>query len=95
MASYEKIFNQLTNQISLLTQSINDIKPIKEQLKPIYTNESLMELLGIGKDLIRKYRDDGDIGYTNVGDKYWYTSDDVMDFLKKNHRKPFAYKRYQ
>ena len=95
MPSYEKILNQLANQISLLAQNINEIKPIKEPLKPIYTNESLMELLGVGKDLIRKYRDDGDIGYTNIGDKYWYTSDDVMDFLKKHHRKPFAYKKYQ
>ena len=91
MQKDEKLINQLITQISALTQNVSELRDLQaEQLKPLYTNDALKELLGVGSDLIKKYRDNGDLGFTKKGDKYWYTSEDVIAFLKKNHYKPFG-----
>lgn len=96
MAINEKLLNTLISQVSALTESVTDIKMIQsEPLKPIYTNDGLKELLGVGYDTLKKYRDTGAIGFSNVGDKYWYTANDVLEFLKKGHRKPIPFKPYQ
>lgn len=67
MAKNDKLFNQLLQLVTNFVERVSDIKSIQaEPLKPVYTNESLMKLLGVGKDLIKKYRDEGEIGYTKL-----------------------------
>ena len=39
---------------------------------------------------LRDYRFKGKLSYTRVGDKYWYTQDDIDEFMAKHHRKAFA-----
>ena len=56
----------------------------------IYSNKQVQELLHINDKLIRKYREQGLIGYTKVGDKYWYTRKDVESFLRNSHHQAFA-----
>lgn len=51
----------------------------------VFDNKKLKELLGINDKLIKKYRDNGLLGYSRVGDKYWYTKEDVEKFLLKTH----------
>lgn len=51
----------------------------------IYTNASLMKLLGIGASTIKRYRDMGELSYSKYGDKFWYSQKDVEDFLKRNY----------
>lgn len=95
MAINEKLLHKLISQISALAQNVADIKTVQaEPLRPVYNNEEIMTLLGIGKDLLQHYRNSGLIGYSKCGDKYWYTSDDVIDFLKKHHQKLTNYRRY-
>lgn len=53
--------------------------------KKIYSNEDVRELLSVNDKLIRKYRDDGLLSYSRVGNKYFYSSDDIRDFLDKTH----------
>ena len=48
-------------------------------------------MLQIKTSTLRKYRDEGYLGYSKVGDKYFYTVDDVNRFLKKSHNEPFAW----
>lgn len=67
MALNDKLFNQLIQQVNNLVESVSVIKSIQiEPLKPLYTNEGLMKLLGVKKDLLKKYRDEGEIGYTKL-----------------------------
>lgn len=51
----------------------------------IYTNKTLQELLGVGEQLLKRYRDYGLLSYSRVGDKYWYSQKDVEQFLEKNY----------
>lgn len=57
----------------------------------VYTNDTLKELLGIQDKLIKKYRDDGLLGFSKVGDKFWYTQDDVDKFLMNSHNSAYRY----
>lgn len=55
--------------------------------KPVYTNSEMMELLDIDPKTLKKYRDDGLLGFTHPGDKYFYSYQDLLDFLmNKNIR---------
>ena len=57
----------------------------------VYSNEALAELLGIGERTLRKYREEGRISYSRVGDKIFYSDDDVRSFLLENHVDAFHY----
>ncbi len=49
-----------------------------------------MALLGIKDKLLKRLRDNGYLGYSRHGDKYWYTQEDVGTFLRHCHYKAFA-----
>lgn len=83
---------------SLLAQLVLKIEELNTRVssinhtsisKTLYTNSEVKELLGIGDKLLKKYRDDGKLGFTQVGDKFWYTLDDLEKFLyHENHYFP-------
>ena len=56
----------------------------------VYNNKEIHSVLGVNEKLLRRYRYDGKLSYTKVGDKYWYTQDDIDEFMAKHHRKAFA-----
>lgn len=59
--------------------------------KRIFSNADILEMLQIKTSTLRKYRDEGYLGYSKVGDKYFYTVEDVNRFLEKSHNEPFAW----
>lgn len=71
----EKILSKLNQQ------------PNKMQL---YSNKEAMDMLGVKDKYMKKLRDNGYIGYSREGDKYWYTQEDMDRFLRKFHYEPFA-----
>ena len=56
----------------------------------IYDNKSLMEKLGVKDKFLKNLRDNGFLGYSRKGDKYWYTQEDVDRFLRQYHYEAFA-----
>ena len=56
----------------------------------LYDNKSLMEKLHIKEKYLKKLRDNGYLGYSREGDKYWYTQEDVDRFLRRFHYDAFA-----
>lgn len=48
-----------------------------------------MELLGVKDKYLKKLRDNGYLGFSREGDKYWYTQKDVDCFLHSFHYEPF------
>lgn len=56
----------------------------------VYDNNGLKSLLGIKDKYLKKLRDNGYLGYSREGDKYWYTQEDVDKFLRKFHYDAFA-----
>ena len=61
---------------------------VQDSMK-LYNNKELMELLGVKDRYLKKLRDNGYLGYSREGDKYWYTQKDVDCFLRSFHYEPF------
>ena len=59
-------------------------------LKPIYDNRELSELLRVNPKYLKTLRDNGHIGYSHFNDKYWYSAQDVCDFMSRYHYPAFA-----
>lgn len=49
----------------------------------IYTTKEVCHLLNIAPKLLVRYRNDGLLPYSRVGDKYWYTQKDIYEFLRR------------
>ncbi len=60
------------------------------QAHRVYDNKMLMEMLCIKDKYLKKLRDNGYLGYSREGDKYWYTQEDVDKFLRRFHYDAFA-----
>ena len=74
----EKILAILEKHEKLLPQFLSD----KHKL---YDNKTLMAKLGVREKYLKKLRDNGYLGYSREGDKYWYTQEDVDCFLRRFH----------
>ena len=59
--------------------------------KTLYTNKEMMEMLDCNEKTLRKYRNDGYLGYVRVCDKIYYTVDDICQFIKNNHIVAYQY----
>ena len=79
----EKILAILEKHEKLLPQLLSD----KHKL---YDNKTLMAKLGVREKYLKKLRDNGYLGYSREGDKYWYTQEDVDRFLRRFHYEAFA-----
>lgn len=81
-----------------LLEKILSIVERQEKLPPptqegghcLYDNKTLMEKLHIKEKYLKKLRDNGYLGYSREGDKYWYTQADVDRFLRRFHYEAFA-----
>lgn len=59
----------------------------------VYNNDSLMALLGVSERTLRKYRDEGYLPYTKIGDKFFYSDEDIRKFLLSSHFDAFRIPR--
>ena len=66
------------------------LKTLPEVTPPIYDNKAIMSLLGVKDRYLKRLRDNGLLGYSRHGDKYWYTQADVNRFLARCHTAPFG-----
>jgi hypothetical protein len=88
----------IDNEAQILLKTICDkLAELHSQLKTpteatlrIYDNKSLMSLLGVKDRYLNRLRDNGLLGYSRHGDKYWYTQADVDRFLSRCHFAPFG-----
>ena len=49
-----------------------------------------MALLNIKDKYLKKLRDNGYLGYSREGDKFWYTQEDIDRFLRRFHFSDFT-----
>ncbi len=76
-----------------ILQTLTEQKKTLEMIVPnplrIYNKKEIMELLGVKDKYLKKLRDNGYLGFSREGDKYWYTQKDVDCFLHSFHYEPF------
>ena len=93
----EQYIQQVLTILQTLAKSniVNLLRPmpqiIRDIAKPVYTNKDLMALLNVKDSTLRGYRDNGYLGFTKIGDKIWYTQDQLDDFLNNPKFKHLPY----
>ena len=75
----------IARQLERLADEVKDLKMGLSAHKPVYTNAELMKLLDISTATLKKWRDAGLLGYSQVGDTYLYRKEDVEEFLLGIH----------
>ena len=83
-------FKRLVDSMYSLAEELREMRSLYQSPTIIYTNKTIKEVLGIQDKLLKKYRDDGLLSFHQVGDKFWYTYDDVQQFLSKHSYPAFA-----
>lgn len=86
---------KLEYRLKYLTETREDMKREMIRIRTImsnsrkthYTNQEVMELLQITSATLKKWRDNKIIGYSAVGNSYFYTEKDIENFFKNNHKK--------
>ena len=70
---------------------IKDIQGLRTGVKALYTNQEMLKLLDVTSATLKKWRDNGYIGYSLVGSTYYYSEKDLEEFLDRNHYDAYAY----
>lgn len=86
---------KLEYRLTYLTETLEEMKREMVRIRTIlsnsrkthYTNQEVMELLQITSATLKKWRDNNIIGYSVVGNTYFYTEKDIENFFKNNHKK--------
>lgn len=86
----KQMWDTLVSRVQDLTLQISHIQEKLSVSPQYYSNKELRELLNVEEKLIRKYREQGLLSYSKVGDKYWYSQHDVIEFLNRNMFEAFA-----
>ena len=81
---------QLHAMLLYLIEKVEVLSSPLEDANRIYDNKALMALLGVKDRYLKRLRDNGLLGYSRHGDKYWYTQTDVDRFLSQCHYAPFG-----
>jgi hypothetical protein len=61
--------------------------PKKSQTSNYYRNHDLKQLFGLSNNTIIKYRENGTLPFTRLGDVYLYNVNDIDNILKQNQVK--------
>ena len=82
---------QKSKQIVIKEIESNENQIVVKFEKVFYTNKEMMKMLDCTEKTLRRYRNDGYIGYSRVGDKFYYTAEDIYMFLKNSHIDSYQY----
>lgn len=64
---------------------LNEIKTIKDgSVNKVYNTKELCKHLGVGRSIIDKWRQNGDISYSKLGQTILFTQKDVDECLMRN-----------
>lgn len=88
MTENENSITETLHQILLRLTSMEE-KIASVSSPALYDNKALMSLLGVKDRYLKRLRDNGLLGYSRHGDKYWYTQADIDRFLASCHVSPF------
>lgn len=86
------IVNNMSDNVSLMRMEVEVsaifamLQELKEQtVGKVYNTQELCEYLKVGKAVIDKLRQDGELEFSKLGRTIVYTQRDIEKLLEKNH----------
>lgn len=75
--------SELRSKMETILSTLNEIKD--GRVEKVYDTKELCDYLKVGKSVIEKLRQDGELSYAKVGRTIIYTQSDVDAFIRNNH----------
>lgn len=80
--SKEKYLEVVVSKVDTI---LNEIQTIKDgSVNKVYNTKDLCKHLGVGRSIIDRWRQNGDISYSKLGQTILFTQKDVDECLMKN-----------
>lgn len=76
------ILSSLRQEFRLIRQSLD------MQAKLVFTTEDMMDILCVSAPTLREFRESGKLGYTRHGRMYYYSREDLEEFIRSGHQGP-------
>ena len=80
-------FEELVSKVDIILQTVQEMKDKRD--KKYYTTPEVCKMIGVGKSVIDKMRKNGEISYSQIGQTYVFTQQDI-DQLMLNNRVKFV-----
>lgn len=81
------VFQEIVTTLQAIKEVLDNKDGIGPSLGTWLTNEEVSKLLQVSKRTLQKYRDEGKIGFSQIGSKIYYRSTDISAILE-NHYNP-------
>ena len=84
----DMVYKKLMGQMEDITKSIRHLN--EGEKFNVYTSKEVCKKLGVSEALLTTYRIEQQLSYSRVGDKFFYTDDDIEKFLENTSSKTFT-----
>lgn len=81
------VFQEIVETLNTIRESIGRNDGKKPSIETWLTTEEVSKLLKVSKRTLQNYRDEGKLGFSQIGSKIYYKSSDIDAFLD-NHYNP-------
>lgn len=93
MSENEEMMKTMMKCIENLQKEIHQLKlneALKSNFKPVYSNQEVLAMFNTTQPTLRKWRNEGLLGFSQVGSTYLYSMEDINRFLSNHHFDDFA-----
>jgi len=81
-------YKKLMGQMEVITKSIRQLNEGIEF--HVYTSKEVCKRLGVSEALLSIYRNERQLPFSRVGDKYFYTDEDIDKFIENTSSRIFT-----
>lgn len=85
MNQEQNVLGSMESKVDNILTTLQEIKEGK--VEKVYNTKELCDYLKVGKSVIEKLRQSGDLSYVRVGKSYIYTQSDIEDYFENNRVK--------
>lgn len=84
------VFQEIVTTLQAIKEILNRQDGSGPSLGTWLTNEEVSKLLKVSKRTLQNYRDEGKLGFSQIGAKIFYSSVDIDKFMNDNYN-PIIY----
>jgi hypothetical protein len=83
----EEQYKELITRLDSLSKQLSSKQ--KDPKEVIFDSQEVMHILNLSKSKLQSMRDNGQIGFSQVGGKFYYRQHDINEMIEKNYKPPF------
>lgn len=83
------VFQEIVTTLQAIKENINSKDGSGPSFGTWLTTEEVSKLLKVSKRTLQNYRDEGKLGFSQIGSKIYYRSSDIDAFLEEHYNPTF------